>query len=104
MVKVIKNKVFRLFASVAVLVSSTIMPPLSAQNLPLMPVDPAVRHAVLPDGLNCYVAENPFVKGFADYALVCRESGTTLTSLRDVPVASESFTDSVLIRLMGQVE
>ena len=104
MVKVIKNKVFRLLASVAVLVSSTIMPPLFAQNLPLMPEDPAVRHAVLPDGLSCYVAENPYVKGFADYALVCRESGTTLTSLRDVPVASESFTDSVLIRLMGQVE
>ena len=52
MVKVIKNKVFRLLASVAVLVSSTIMPPLFAQNLPLMPEDPAVHQAVLPDGLN----------------------------------------------------
>ena len=104
MVKVIKNKVFRLLASVAVLVSSTIMPPLFAQNLPLMPEDPAVRHAVLPDGLNCYVAENPFVKGFADYALVCRESGRTLISLRDVPAANESVTDSILIRLMTEVE
>ena len=104
MVKVIKNKVFRLLASVAVLVSSTIMPPLFAQNLPLMPEDPAVCHAILPDGLSCYVADNPYVKGFADYALVCRESGKTLFALRDVPVASESVTDSVLIRLMGQVE
>ena len=104
MVKVIKNKVFRLLASVAVLVSSTIMPPLFAQNLPLMPEDPAVHHAVLPDGLNCYVAENPFVKGFADYALVCRESGRTLICLRDVPAANESVTDSILIRMMMEVE
>lgn len=103
MVKVIKNKVFRLLASVAVLLTSTIMP-LHAQSLPLMPVDPAVRHAVLPDGLTCYVADNPYVKGFADYALVCRESGSTLMSLRDVPVASESVTDSTLIRLMTEVE
>lgn len=104
MVKVIKNKVFRLLASVAVLVFSTIMPPLFAQNLPLMPEDPAVRHAVLPDGLSCYVAENPYVKGFADYALVCRESGRTLISLRDVPAANESVTDSILIRMMMEVE
>ena len=104
MVKVIKNKVFRLLASVAVLVSSTIMPPLFAQNLPLMPEDPAVRHVVLPDGLSCYVAENPYVKGFADYALVCRESGKTLLSLRDVPVASESVMDSTLILIMNEVE
>ena len=104
MVKVIKNKVFRLLASVAVLVFSTIMPPLFAQNLPLMPEDPAVHHAVLPDGLSCYVAENPYVKGFADYALVCRESGRTLISLRDVPAANESVTDSILIRMMMEVE
>ena len=103
MVKVIKNRVFRLLATLAVLVSSTIVP-LLAQNLPLMPEDAAVRHAVLPDGLNCYVAENPYVKGFADYALVCRESGETLVSLRDVPVASESVVDSTLIFLMNQVE
>lgn len=103
MVKVIKNEVFRLLVTLGVLVSSTIVP-LLAQNLPLMPEDPAVRHAVLPDGLNCYVAENPYVKGFADYALVCRESGKTLMSLRDVPVASESMVDSTLIRLMYEVE
>ena len=103
MVKVIKNKVFRLLASVSVLVFSSIMP-LLAQNLPLMPEDPAVHHAVLPDGLSCYVAENPYVKGFADYALVCRESGGTLISLRDVPAANETVTDSILIRMMMEVE
>ena len=103
MVKVIKNEVFRLLATLSVLVFSSIVP-LLAQNLPLMPEDPAVRHAVLPDGLNCYVAENPYVKGLADYALVCRESGKTLISLRDVPVASESVVDSTLIFLMNEVE
>ena len=63
-----------------------------------------MRHAVLPDGLSCYVAENPYVKGFADYALVCRESGGTLISLRDVPAANETVTDSILIRMMMEVE
>ena len=103
MVKVIKNEVFRLLATLSVLVFSSIVP-LSAQNLPLMPEDPAVHHVVLPDGLNCYVAENPYVKGFADYALVCRESGKTVLSLRDVPVASESVIDSTLILIMNEVE
>ena len=103
MVKVIKNEVFRLLATLSVLVFSSIVP-LSAPNLPLMPEDPAVHHVVLPDGLNCYVAENPYVKGFADYALVCRESGKTLLSLRDVPVASESVIDSTLILIMNEVE
>ena len=103
MVKVIKNKVFRLLATLAVSVSSTIVP-LHSQNLSLMPEDPVVRHAVLPDGLNCYVAENPYVKGFADYALVCRESGNTLMSLRNYPAVSESVVDSTLILIMNKVE
>lgn len=103
MVKVIKNEVFRLSAALAVLIFSTIVP-MSAQNLPLMPEDPAVHHVVLPDGLNCYVTENPYVKGFADYALVSREDWKVLMDMRDVPVASESVTDSTLIRLMGEVK
>ena len=52
MVKVIKNKVFRLLASVSGLIFSTTVPML-AQDLPLLPEDPAVRHVVMPDGLNC---------------------------------------------------
>lgn len=103
MVKVIKNKVFRLAALVSGVVFSTIVP-LRAQSLPLLPEDAAVCHAVMPDGLNCYVAENPYVKGFADYALVCRESGNTLLSLRDVPSADEVVTDSILVRMMKAVE
>lgn len=103
MVKVIKNKVFRLLAIVSGVVISTIVP-MRAQNLPLLPEDAAVRHAVMPDGLNCYVAENPYVKGFTDYALVSRESGGALLSLRDVSAADESVADSILIKIMKEVE
>ena len=103
MAKVIKNKVFRLAILVSGLIFSTFVP-LCAQTLPLLPKDAAVHHAVMPDGLTCYVAENPYVKGFADYALVCRESGRTLAALRDVPVADETVTDSVLIHMMKEVE
>ena len=103
MAKVIKNKVFRLLALASGLIFSTIVP-VSAQNLPLLPEDPAVRHAAMPDGLSCYVADNPYVKGFADYALVCRESGKTLLSLNDIPTTDGSLTDSTLIRIMYHVE
>ena len=102
MAKVIKNEVFRLAAIVSVLIFSTIVP-LHAQSLPLLPEDAAVRRALMPDGLSCYVAENPYVKGFADYALVCRESGRTLLSMRDVPVVDETLTDSTLVGIMNHV-
>lgn len=103
MVKVIKNKVFRLLAIVSGLVFS-ITVPTNAQDLPLLPEDPAVYHAVMPDGLSCYVAENPYVKGFSDYSIVCRGSGRVLFSMRDVPSSDEAAADSVLIRMMKEVE
>jgi hypothetical protein len=103
MVKVIKNKVLRLLALASGLIFSSIVP-MSAQDLPLLPEDAAVKRAVMPDGLCCYVADNPYVKGFADYALVCRESGRTLLSLKDVPTPDGSVIDSTLIRIMYEVE
>ena len=103
MVKVIKNKVLRLLALASGLVFSTIVP-IFAQNLPLLSEDPAVQCAVMPDGLSCYVADNPYVKGFADYALVCRESGKTLFGLKDVPTIDGGIADSTLIRIMYKVE
>ena len=103
MVKVIKNKVFRLLAIVSGLVFSTTVPT-NAQDLPLLPEDPAVYHAVMPDGLSCYVAENPYVKGFSDYSIVCRGSGRVLFSMRDVPSSDEAAADSILIRMMKEVE
>lgn len=103
MVKVIKNRVLRLLALASGLIFSTIVP-IFAQDLPLLPEDPAVKRAVMPDGLSCYVADNPYVKGFADYALVCRESGKTLMSIKDVPTTDGSVTDSTLISIMYKVE
>ena len=103
MVKVIKNKILGILAFASGLIFSTIVP-VSAQNLPLLPEDAAVKRAVMPDGLTCYVADNPYVKGFADYALVCRESGEALISLNDVPTTDLSLIDSTLIRIMYKVE
>ena len=103
MVKVIKNKVFRLLTLVSGLIFSIFMP-LSAQHLPLLPEDAAVRRAVMPDGLTCYVADNPYVRGFADYMLVSKESGMALMSISDVPTTDEAVTDSTLIKIMREVE
>ena len=103
MVKVIKNKILGILAFASGLIFPTIVP-VSAQNLPLLPEDAAVKRAVMPDGLTCYVADNPYVKGFADYALVCRESGETLISLNDVPTTDLSLIDYTLIRIMYKVE
>ena len=103
MVKVIKNKVLWILAFASGLIFSTIVPAV-AQNLPLLPEDAAVKCAVMHDGLKCYVADNPYVKGFADYALVSRESGKTLLRLRDIPAIDAFDTDSALIKIMYQVE
>ena len=92
MVKVIKNRVLRLLALASGLIFSTIVP-ISAQDLPLLPEDAAVCRIVMPDGLSCYVADNPYVKGFADYVLVCKASGKILLDLHDVPTVNESVTD-----------
>ena len=42
----------------------------SAQNLPLMPADPAVSTGALPNGMSYYLVKNPTSKGVADFALV----------------------------------
>ena len=55
------------------LCGTIIMP---AQNLPVLPADPAVRTGVLPNGTSYYVVSNPTVKGLADFALV-QKTGTS---------------------------
>lgn len=54
------------------LLIAIIMP---AQNLPVLPADPAIRTGVLPNGTAYYVVTNPTVKGIADFALV-QKTGT----------------------------
>lgn len=58
---------------------------LYAQDIPLLPSDPAVTCGVLPDGMSYYVATNGTLKGFADFALVQR------TGLATVPDSLSSL-------------
>lgn len=96
-----KNGFVRLAALVSSLFLSITVP---AQDLPVLPADASIRHAVLPNGLNCYVTGNPAVKGFADYALVSKENGATLMYFRDKQTADEKQVDSTLVALMKHVE
>ncbi len=57
----------QIFTILAALLLPKIMP---AQDLPLLPDDPAVVKGVMPNGMSYYLAANPTVKGTADFALV----------------------------------
>lgn len=95
-----KNGFARLLAVVSGLFFSIIVP---AQELSLLPADPAIVHTVLPNGLTCYAVANPYVKGFADYALVSKAERQTLMSINDVLSSDEVKSDSTLFVLMKQV-
>ena len=97
---VMKNGFARLLAVVSGLFFSIIVP---AQELSLLPADPAIVHTVLPNGLTCYAVANPYVKGFADYALVSKAERQTLMSINDVLSSDEVKSDSTLFVLMKQV-
>ena len=62
-----KTRYIQLFACVAALLFAISMP---AQDLPLLPSDPAVKHGVLPNGMTYYLSSNQSSKGKADFALV----------------------------------
>ena len=57
----------QLFTFVAALLLSISVP---AQNLPVLPADPAVKQGVLPNGMKYYLSSNSSSKGMADFALV----------------------------------
>ena len=97
---VMKNGFARLLAVVSGLLFSIIMP---AQERALLPADPAIVRTVLPNGLICYAAANPYVKGFTDYALVSKAQGQSLMNIRDVLSSDEIQSDSTLFRLMKYV-
>lgn len=82
---------------------TTIMP---AQELSLLPQDPAVKCGVLPNGLSCYVTANASSEGIADFALVRRDytGNETVLSLEDVLTSAEQSVDSTLLLIMKQVE
>ena len=96
----------RIFGIIVSLLGLLGVEAVSAQELPLLPQDPAVRSAVFPNGLSCYAAENKSCKGYADFTLIRREySGNDLVhACRNVLLSSESAVDSVLLGLMRRVE
>ncbi len=52
---------------IAALFAASIMP---AQDIPLLPGDPAVLTGTMPNGMAYYLVSNPDIKGTADFALV----------------------------------
>lgn len=93
-----KNRLLRLLTVISRVLFATIMP---AQDLPVLPSDPAVKHGVLPNGMKYYVVANPSVKGYADFALVQRTGLQTVAdsgSVRCVTVAKEALAELPRIR------
>lgn len=66
-----------------------------AQELPVFPGDPSLTHAVLPNGMNCYVVENHATAGVADFALVQR------TGTGNVPGEGKDVSDAAKNALAG---
>lgn len=76
---------------VASFAAAIIMP---AQDLPVLPVDKAVRTGVLPNGTGYYIVSNPTFKGVADFALVQRvgtDNVSDTASYRAVTVARDAL-------------
>lgn len=84
---------------------------MNAQELPLMPSDPAVSTGVLPNGMSYYIVENPTSKGLADFALVQKTGSETVSSgehelpvkvakdaLASLPRLQSESTQSYLVR------
>ena len=89
-----KSRCVRVLSIVVGMLCSIIMP---AQNLPVLPIDNAVRMGVLPNGMSYFVVTNPTRKGVADFALVQRtgtENISDSASFRTVPVAREALNAS----------
>lgn len=62
----------QIFLLVVALLTANVIP---AQDLPVLPKDPAIRNGVLPNGMHYYIAANSSIKGIADFALV-QKTGT----------------------------
>ena len=62
-----KTRYKQFFACVSALLLAISVP---AQDLPVLPSDPAVKQGVLPNGMSYYISQNTASKGMADFALV----------------------------------
>lgn len=96
----VKKGINKLSALVSGLLFSIIVP---AQELPLLPSDPAVKTEVFPDGMTCYVAANPYVKGFADYAVVRGSDAEVVFRESNVLTVRPEKVDSMLLSLVSEI-
>lgn len=96
-----KNRLFEIFLIVSGLLIFT---QIAAQDLPKLASEAAVSHVALPDGLECFVAANPNVSAFADFALVSRQQGRIIKKMTDVVTLREEKVDSSLLCIMKKVE
>lgn len=67
---------------------------LQAQDIKILPIDPAIKMEVMPNGLKCYVAVNTSLKGIADFALIQNTGGKTISSIdreRIVDIAQDGL-------------
>ena len=75
------KSVFRqIIALLPALLFSIIVP---AQNIPVLPDDPAIIKGILPNGMSYFIAKNPSSKGHADFALVQKTGRNTASGFCD---------------------
>ncbi len=81
----------QIFTVLAVSLITIIVP---AQEIPVLPGDPAVMYGVTPNGMSYYLVTNPDVKATADFALVQRTGRLTSddsTGIRAVSSARDAL-------------
>lgn len=76
-----KSGLRQIFALVSAILSSIIMP---AQDMPVLPDDPAILHGVLPNGMSYYLISNASSVGESDFVLVQRTGRNTVADSCDV--------------------
>ncbi len=81
----------RIFSVVIGLCAAIIIP---AQDLPVLPVDSAIKTGTLPNGTSYYIVSNPTLKGLADFALIQKTGVGNIpdtASFRAVTVARDAL-------------
>ncbi len=77
----------QIFAVLSALFLSIIVP---AQDIPVLPADPAVLKGVMPNGLCYYLVTNPTQKGVADFALVQKTGKLNVPDSTGILAVSEA--------------
>ncbi len=61
-----------------------------AQDIPVLPKDPAISDGILPNGMAYYLVSNPAEKGTADFALVQKIGKLTVSDMEREQVANQA--------------